>query len=147
MLIEEAIYRILKADSQVTGVVASKIFSGVAKQSVTAPYLVYRAPAEGGRRITEVLEGGCALVQQDIDVFSVGTNYGAAATLDSHVENALHEYSGTVVNTDLSPSESIDIQRIFLNLPAHGHQYVDDTKLHEFVSRFRCYFLDPLRLD
>jgi hypothetical protein len=147
VLIEEAIYRILKGDSAVTAVVAGKVFSGVAKQTATAPFVVYRAAPEGSRRIVEVLDGGCTLVQEDIDVFSVGRNYGEAAELDDSVEAALHEFTGTVVNDEASPSQSIGIQMILMGLPAHAHQYVDDTKVHEFISRFRCHFLDPRRLE
>lgn len=147
VLIEQAIYALLKASSGVTDIVAGKIFSGVAKQTAVAPYVVYRTPPEGARRITRTIDGDCTLVRDGVLIFSVGRTYGEAAELDAAIEDALDEYAGTVTNTDASPEESIDIQQIRLDSPAHGHQYVDDTKLHEFLSKYECDFTDPRKLD
>lgn len=147
MLIEQAIYKILKTTAGVTNLVVGRIFAGVMpQQNTTYPAIVYRTPPDGGRLMTEVLEGGCSLVRQRIHVFSAGRTYGQAALVDAAVGDALQEYHGTVYNTDASPQESIDIQSIFMTLMSHAHQYVDKTELHEFVTEFECYFIDPRRL-
>lgn len=148
MLIEQAIYKLLKDNSGVTALVAGRIFAGIWKQEVSNyPGVLYRAPADGRREIVRVLEGGCSLVMQPIHVFSAAKTYGQAATLDSLVCTALDEFRGTVTDTSVSPPGSIEIQRIFLTRLAHAHQFTDRTQLHEFTSEFNCHFIDPLRLS
>lgn len=146
MLIEQAIYKLLKDDSGVTALVAGRIFAGIWKQEVsTYPGIVYRAPGDGRREIVRVLESGCSLVKQPIHVFSAAKSYGQAAILDSLICTALDEFRGNVADTSVSPPESIEIQGIFLTRMAHAHQYQDRTQLHEFISEFDCHFIDPLR--
>lgn len=148
MLIEQAVYKILKTDPGVTALVVGRIFAGVMpQQNQTFPAIVYRAPADSGRMNVYTLEGGIALVRQRIQVFSAGRTYGQAALVDAAVGDALDEYRGTVVNLEASPSESIDIQGIFTTLVSHAHQYVDTTQLHEFITEFECHFIDPRRVD
>lgn len=154
MQIEEAIYKLLKTSGTVTDLVVGRIFAGVIPQeNHTWPALCYRAPADTGRgrEVIRVLEGGCTLVRQRIQIFSAGRTYGAASTLDQAVSSVLDEFRGTVVKDATSPEESIDIQGIFLaprgNGLAHAYQYVDKTKLHEFISEFDCNFTDLTRIS
>ena len=144
MLIEDAIYQILKANAAVTARVAGRFFSGVAPQTVHAtPYIVYRAD---GHEIVGTLEGGCELVRTRIEIFSAATTAGDAALTDAAVIKALHEFRGTVVKEDTSPEESIVVQGIYATPNCHEHGYVDKTKLHEFFSEFDCHYTDPSRI-
>lgn len=145
MLIEQAIYKILKADTGVTDQVVGRIFSGVAPQALTTyPVVVYRP--NGNRRIVALLDGGCTLVQQRIEILSGGRTFAEAALTDAAVGDALHEFHDTVVNLDASPQESIDVQGIFMDLPAHEYVFDDKTQLHQFVTDFMCHFIDPRRI-
>lgn len=146
MLIDQVIYKLLKADSGITALVAGRIFAGIWKQEVTTyPGIVYHAPADGRREVVRVLQSGCSLVKQPIHVFSAARSYGQAATLDARVNVVLDEFRGTVTDVTVSPPESIVVQGIFLTRLAHAHQYDDKTQLHEFISEFDCHFIDPLR--
>lgn len=152
MQIEDAVYQLLKTDAAVTAIVSGRIFQGVMPQEVHSyPGIVYRAPEDGGRAIIRTLEGGCTLVSQRIKVFSAAHKANQSGPLDIAVIKCLDEFSGTVTEPDTSPEESIEIQGIYLTQPdqglAHAYQYVDKTKLHEFISEFDCYFIDPSRIS
>jgi hypothetical protein len=146
--IEQAIYQILKNDTGVTDFVDGRIFAGIWKQEVTTyPGIVYRPPADGGRREVRTLPGGCTLVEQRMQVFSAAKKYGPAAELDYAVTQALGEFRNTVTNTELSPEEALDIQGIYLDAPAHGHSFEDKSQVHQFLSEFLCFYIDTTRLS
>lgn len=151
MLIEEAIYKILKTATPVTDLVVGRIFAGkIPQQNHTWPALCYGPPSDGRREPVRTLQGGVTLVKQRIQVFSAAQTMGRASELDIAICTTLDEFSGTVVDELTSPEESIDIQAIYLVPPgegiAHGHQWVDKTQLHEFLSEYDCHFIDPTRI-
>lgn len=142
MILEEGIYNILKANTALTALVAGRIFAGWVPQTVTT-YPALRYFSDGQKQFVDTLAGGVSLVGQRIVIQTAGRSYGDAAKADEAVIAALHEFSGTVSQSVASPAESIQIQRIFLDVPAHSHDYTDDLQLHEFVSAFWCHFLEP----
>jgi hypothetical protein len=148
VLIEQVIYKLLKTNMDVTDLVAGRIFAGIVPQTIaTFPLVMYKTPEDGGREVVRTIQGGCSLVRQRMRLFSAARTYGEAALLDAAVYGCLDEFFGTVINEQVSPPESIDIQGIFLAQPAHAHQFVDKTQLHEFISEFDCHFIDPSRLS
>ncbi len=98
MLIESALYQILKNDTAIAALVGERIFSGKLPQKRrdgaaydSYPAIVYKPPPLGGREVVRVLEGGCALISQPLHIFSVAhTNYGAAARLDAASPSRAH---------------------------------------------------------
>lgn len=142
MILEEGIYNILKGNTGVTTLVAGRIFAGIVPQTVTTyPAMCYFS--DGIKQFVETLEGGVSLVRQRIVIQTGGRTYGEAARTDEAVIAALHEFSGTVNTSVASPTESISIQRIALDVPAHSYEHDDDLQIHHFLSAFWCHFLEP----
>ena len=76
MLIEQAIYQILKNDAGVIALVGNRIFYGVLDQIVNYPAIAYRPPAVGNRTLLRTLGGGCSLVSQRVHVYSASKGRG-----------------------------------------------------------------------
>lgn len=147
MLIESALYHLLKADAAVMAIVQGRIFSGVLPNELAAfPALCYRPPQRGGRKVVRTINAGCALVEQPLYVFSAAkTNYGAAARLDDAIFHALDEFRGEVIDTTTSPAESIKIETIITTDLSHSYAYVDDIRLHQFITEYLFHYIDPIR--
>ena len=151
MLVEQAIYQILKADAGVTALVSSRIVYGVLDQIQTYPAIAYRPPAVGNRTVLRTMEGGCSLVSQRVHVYSAAKGRGnsvaiVAAELDAAVHSALDEYRGTVFDITVSPIESIEIHAIFSTNLAHRYVYDDQVQVHNFLTEFEIHYTDPMRV-
>lgn len=151
MLVEQAVYQILKTDAAIIALVGSRIFYGVLDQIVTYPAIAYRPPAAGNRTLIRTMQGGCSLVSQRVHVYSASKGRGnaiaqQAALLDAAVSKALDEYSGTIEDLTVSPSESITIQAIFSTGLAHRYVYDDPQQVHNFLTEFEIHYTDPQRL-
>ncbi len=151
MLIEQAIYQILRNDAPIAALVGSRIVYGVLDQIQTYPAIAYRPPAVGNRTLIRTLGGGCSLVSQRVHVYSASKGRGnavaeLAAELDAAVSKALDEYRGTVSDMTVSPVESIYIQAIFSTNLAHRYVYDDPQQVHNFLTEFEIHYTDPQRL-
>lgn len=148
MLLEDAVYIILRDDAGVGAVAGNRLKGGVLPQTVEAyPFMVYRG---SGREPVRTLEGGVALVSMRFAIYSVAETYRDAALCRDAVLAALDEYSGTVTN-DESPAESIQIQAIFsqgtdYRRDDQGTQGKPGLNLHEFLTEFEAHYLDPDRI-
>lgn len=149
MTLEDAVYQLLSADSGVSSLVSTRIFSGQMPQKPRSddpyPAIVYRVV---DRNEEETLDAPLALVEELVDVFSVSSvNSGEASRLDRAVIDALAGYRGDV-SDGLSPESTITIQRIFTGTPAHRQvdpTVTDPVGKYQFHSRFRIHYVDPLR--
>jgi hypothetical protein len=148
--IEQAVYILLSSHAPITALVSTRIFPGVWDQKVTtSPGMVYRLPADGRRKLIKTLDGGVALVEQPVQIFTGSDRMSVASAVDLLVIGRLHEFSGTVNDATVSPVESISVQSIFAadDGPVHAYHWNDKTQRHEFLTEFVCHFLDPTRLD
>ena len=147
MLIETALYQLLKNSSDVTNIVSGRIFSGVLPMKLEQfPAIVYRPPQRGGRRVIRTINGGCALVEQPIHVFCAAkTNYGEAARLDDAIFHALDEFRGVVYDPTTSPMDSIKVEAVITTEISHSYAFIDDTKLHQFITEYLFHYVDPIR--
>lgn len=148
MLVESALYQLLKNDMDVMAIVKGRIFSGVLPNKLdTFPALCYRPPQRGGRRVVRTINAGCALVEQPLYIFSASkTNYGEAARLDDAIFHVLDELPRTdVQDPTTSPPDSIRIETIITTELAHSYAYVDDMRLHQFITEYLFHYIDPIR--
>lgn len=148
MLIETALYQILKADATITSLVSGRIFSGVLPKELTDfPAIVYRPPQKGGRKVVRTINAGCALVEQPLYVFSASkVNYGAAARLDDAIFHVLDEFPRTdVLDPTTSPPDSIRVEAIISTELSHSYAFVDDMKIHQFITEYLFHYVDPIR--
>jgi hypothetical protein len=148
MLIESALYQILKNSGTIANIVHGRIFSGVLPLKLdTFPAIVYRPSPRGGRKVVRTIDGGCALVEQPLYIFSAAkTNYGEAARLDDAIFHALDEYPRSVISDlSMSPPDSIRIEAVLTTDLAHSYAYVDDTHLHQFITEYLFHYIDPIR--
>lgn len=146
MTLEDAVYQLLSADAGVSALVATRIFSGTLPQTTrNYPAIAYRV---SNRNEEEVLSAPLELVEEAVDVFSVSdVNAGEASRLDRAVIDALAGYSGDV-SDGLSPESTVTIQRIFTGSPAHQQidpRVTDSVGKYQFMTRFRIWYVDPLR--
>lgn len=150
MLIESALYQILKNTTAITDLVSGRIFSGVLpKELKQFPSIVYRPPQRGGRRVVRTINGGCALVEQPIYIFSAAkTNYGEAARLDDAIFQVLDDFPRTdIVDPTTSPADHIRIEAIITTELSHSYAFVDDMQLHQFITEYLFHYVDPTRRD
>lgn len=150
MQIESALYQLLKNATAITNLVSGRIFSGVLPKSLEQfPAIVYRPPQRGGRRVVRTINGGCALVEQPIYIFSAAkTNYGEAARLDDAIFQTLDDFPRTdVMDPTTSPPDSIRIEAIITTDLSHSYAYVDDVMLHQFITEYLFHYVDPTRRD
>lgn len=150
MLVESALYQLLKNDLDVMGIVHGRIFSGVLPNGLeNFPALCYRPPQKGGRRVVRTLNTGCALVEQPLYIFSAAkTNYGEAARLDDAIFHLLDEFPRTdVSDPTTSPADSIRIEAILSTELAHSYAFVDDMRLHQFITEYLFHYVDPVRRE
>lgn len=148
MLIESALYQILKGSTQVMSLVQGRIFSGLLPDGLkNFPALCYRPPQRGGRRVVRTINGGCALVEQPLYIFSASqVNYGEAARLDDAIFQALDDFPRTdVEDPTTSPVDSIRVEAIVTTDLAHSYAYVDDMRLHQFITEYLFHYVDPIR--
>lgn len=148
MLIESALYQILKADTTIMSIVQGRIFGGILPRQLEAfPALCYRPPQKGGRKVVRTINSGCALVQQPIYIFSASkVNYGEAARLDTAIFHALDEFPRQdIVDPTTSPVESIRIETIITTELSHSYAWVDDIKIHQFITEYLFHYVDPIR--
>ncbi len=147
MDIETAIYRLLKDNSGVSGIVSGRIWFGELKQNVTYPAIAYKPL--GDRVTTRTLDGLCSLTVETYLVFSADRleNKSVASRLDSAVFAALDQFRG-VVSDGGSPEETLTVVGIF----GRGHKYEDDSQYRQgdahivnFVSEFEVHYLNPLK--
>lgn len=150
MLVESALYQILKADTAVMAIVQGRIFSGVIPKKLDKfPALCYRPPQRGGRKVVRTINGGCALVEQPLYIFSASkTNYGEAARLDDAIFHALDEYEREdIIDPTTSPADSIRIEAVLTTELSHSYAFVDDIGLHQFITEYLFHYVDPIRHD
>lgn len=147
MDIETAIYRLLKNDSGVSGVVSGRIFGGVLPQNAALPAIVYRPV--GRLKTRRPIELGNSLVTERVQVWSAARDkrdgkspYSVASELDRLALAALDEFVGRVYD-DASPPESIWIHGMFSSTPAHDYQHEDATGLHQFLTEYEVTYSDP----
>jgi len=148
MLIESALYQILKASTEVMNLVQGRIFSGVVPLKLeNYPAIVYRPPQRGGRRVVRTINGGCALVEQPLYIFSTAkTNYGEAARLDNTIFQVLDDFPRTdVSDPTTSPADVIRVEAIITTDLSHSYAYVDDVHLHQFITEYLFHYVDPIR--
>jgi hypothetical protein len=144
--IEQAVGLILKAASGVTTITSQRIEPGIVPEQYATDAFITFEP-DGDREHVQTLGGGIALVAQPIVVHSNARTFREAALLDAEVIDALDEFRGVVTNSLVSPEETLTVQGIFIDHPAHKWQYVDKTRMHEFVTRFICKFEEYRRLS
>lgn len=150
MLIETALYQLLKNSTAVMNIVQGRIFSGVAPKDLKAyPAVIYRPPQRGGRRVVRTINAGCALVEQPLYIFSSAkTNYGEAARLDDAIFQLLDDFPRTdVEDPTTSPVDSIRVEAIITTDLSHSYAYVDDILLHQFITEYLFHYVDPQRRD
>lgn len=147
MLVESALYQILKNSTTVMSLVQGRIFSGVLPDKLeNFPALCYRPPQRGGRRVVRTINAGCALVEQPFYIFSAAkTNYGEAARLDDAIFHELDEFRGRVEDPTTSPIDSIKIEIVITTELSHSYAYVDDVRLHQFITEYLFHYVDPIR--
>lgn len=148
MQIETALYQILKASTEVMDIVQGRIFGGVLPDKLGAfPALCYRPPQKGGRRVVRTINAGCALIEQPLYIFSAAkANYGEAARLDDAIFHVLDEFPRTdVEDPTTSPTDSIRIETVLSTELAHSYAYVDDIRLHQFITEYLFHYVDPIR--
>ncbi len=149
MLIESALYQILKNSVAITNLVSGRIFSGVLPKKLEQyPALVYRPPQRGGRRVVRTINGNCALVEQPLYIFSASkVNYGEAARLDDAIFQVLDEFPRTdIADPTTSPVESLRIETVITTDLSHSYAFVDDIGLHQFITEYLFHYIDPTRL-
>lgn len=151
MLVESALYQLIK-NSSVMATVNGRVFGGVlpdtkeGKPFDSFPAIVYRPPENGGRRVPRILEGGCPLVEQPFLIFSASrNNYGEAALIDEALFHLLDEYRGVVTDPTKSPVESLEIEAVLATSLSHAYAYVDELRVHQFVTEYLFHYKDPLR--
>lgn len=148
MLIESALYQILKRDSVIMSIVQGRIFSGVLPNKLDSfPALCYRPPQRGGRRVVRTINSGCALIEQPLYIFSASkTNYGEAARLDDAIFHVLDEFQREdVADVSMSPPDTIRVETVITTDLSHSYAYVDDMRLHQFITEYLFHYVDPIR--
>lgn len=92
MSAEKAVYHILSNDSDVSTTATGGIYSDVAEQGQTPPFVVYKLT----RVTTEpTKDGPSAFDKYVLTVASIAEREDLADTLSNHVLDALDDYSGT----------------------------------------------------
>jgi len=148
MQVESALYQLLKADATVMSIVQGRIFSGVLPNELKHfPALCYRPPQRGGRRVIRTLNTGCQLMEQPLYIFSAAkSNYGEAARLDEAIFHVLDELPRMdVSDPTTSPADSIRIETVLSTDLAHSYAYVDDMRVHQFITEYLFHYVDPIR--
>jgi hypothetical protein len=156
--LEQAIYLILKSDAGLAAAVGGRIFAGTIPRSpITSgtlpgiktfstgiyPAIVY-APTRAGGDVTRVLGGGCALLEQPVEIFTASrTSYDEAADLEDRIFHLLDEFSGVV--RDPASSDSFTIQSVFRTNWARVYTHLDSLQVHQFATEYSFHYLDPLR--
>lgn len=92
-MIEKGVYSVLSSDSDITGLVSTRIYPIMAPQDATIPYLVYR------RAFTDHVQTKTrtndTLLRATVSVTGVAATYLAAKSLIDTVRQTLHGYAGT----------------------------------------------------
>tara|TARA_R100001594_G_scaffold71534_1_gene106133 strand:+ start:1407 stop:1808 length:402 start_codon:yes stop_codon:yes gene_type:complete len=87
-----AIYNLLSNDSDVTGIVAEKIFPNVAKQTTRFPFIIYEV---NGEVPTNDKDGVSTLDTDSVMVACYCKTYSQASDLARKIRTALDRKSGT----------------------------------------------------
>jgi hypothetical protein len=110
---ENAIYSILTADSDVSGLVSTRVYPHVAPQDVIFPFITHaRISGEHG----QCNAGGTGSGNSRHAITSWAATGAEAATLAEHVRDALQGYSGTAggvdVNAVILDGDSADAEQL-----------------------------------
>lgn len=120
-MIEEAIVTILRGNSQVSALVASRVYLMEATQSGEFPFLV--VTTVGAQR--ELLhDGPMGIANKLIQVSCISNKVSSAKTLAEKVRKALHDFRGSVGDEFIfyaSVQNEVD-----LSDPDYGHQVAID---------------------
>lgn len=96
--IESALYSILTGDSDVSGLVSTRVYPYVAPQDVVLPFITFsRISGEHAQH----MGGGVGLATVRLMVTSWAKKSDSASTLAEHVRDALQGYSGTAASVDV----------------------------------------------
>lgn len=148
MIIETAAYQLLKGDASILSIVQDganiKIFGGAEfPADDDFPVLVYKPPPSGGREMPMVMGGDTPLISQPMQFISLSRHFKQAARLDHYVFLKLSDYAGSVSDPTTSPAESLTIQGVFLDQPNHGYSYLEELRVHQFLSQYVFRYIDP----
>jgi hypothetical protein len=91
MLVEEALYSLLTADAEVSAIVGTRVFPGVAPQDVAAPYVLYRKTGRD-RRFLPCGTDGTMVTSFQIDCYAA--TYLQSVQLAQAVTDRLEPYRG-----------------------------------------------------
>ena len=90
--LEQGIRSILIADSDVSGLVGTRVFPWMRQQGTTFPAIVYELD---GTEPVQDFDGYAGMTRAELSISSIAETYGGAKTLAAHVLDALNGYTGT----------------------------------------------------
>jgi len=91
-MLEDALYNILSADTDITNIVSTRIYPVIADEQEVEPYIVYQV-ISAPRNNT--LDGVMDLVRARVQVSCWGSSYYEAVQVKEAVRLALKNYRGT----------------------------------------------------
>lgn len=128
MILGKCIYNILSNDSDVSGVISTKIYPSLAVEDVAYPYISYN---QEGHEFSDAKDGKSQLdiISYDIEIYS--ETLSELNDLGIKVRNALDRYSGTVEGIEIQSvrytNESYvynDIDRVFNKTQTYSFRYL-----------------------
>jgi len=143
VLVEEAIYKLLRDDTAVNAIVEGRIYPIILDRNVTYPAIVYRA-LHGGEH-EETLDGGGGLRHSRFGIFSTQSKdendldespYPIVLRLAEAVREALQGFTGTVTS-DESPPTTIAIRNITAG--PFEDKYDDPTETFQRLQIFEVW--------
>lgn len=136
MLVENALFKILKTNAALIALIQTRVYPGVLPQTVEYPAIAYRRVGKEKVKVLDPSGTLYDLVKYRFRFFATSKGadkYGEAKKLEKLIEFAL-DFQGTVIDDTVSPVESYEIQGIFPE--TSFDQYDDKTQTHQAVSDF-----------
>lgn len=126
MLIEQALMTFLKAQSDVTDLVSTRIYFVRAPQDVSEPYIVV-SKVSGPREHSH--EGGDGMASPRFQLSSFSTSYATVKGIAAALQTVLQGYSGT-----MGGESGVKVGNILYSNEVD--LYEEDTRLHHVAADY-----------
>jgi hypothetical protein len=138
-MIEQALYRLLSTNSDVTALVSTRIYPSIAPQNAAKPYVIYQQITEQDIAKNNDGPGNLPAVTFQLDAYA--ETYAAARQVARAVRSLLRPYRGSV---DLagSPSVSVRIAGVTIVRTTDFNETDVTPKLHRVSRDYRILYAE-----
>lgn len=138
-MIEQALYRLLSTNSNVTALVSTRIYPSIASQNAARPYVVYQQITE--QDIAKNLDGPGNLPAVSFQIDAYAEDYKTARRVADAIRGVLRSSRGSVELAG-SPTVSVRIADVRIERTTDFYESDVSPKLHRVSRDYRIIYAE-----